>query len=115
MRNRLLLSIASVLALAAGFSACDSPASPSDGWHCDVGLTLPSSTAGSQGSPSGTGTGSTRDAALSAAYAQACDQLDLDSATASLCTAGQDFTVDYGDLSLIVISAAERSVQCARQ
>ena len=115
MRNRLLPWIASGLALAAGLSACDSPASPSDGWRCDVGITLPASTAGSQGSPSGTGTGSTRDEALSVAYAQACAQLDLDSATASLCQAGQNFTVDSGDLTLFVISAADRSVQCARQ
>ena len=114
MRNRLLLWIAFGLVLAAGFAACGSPSSPSDGWRCDVGLAVPS-TSGSQGPPSGTGTGATQEEALSTAYAQACEQLDLDSAAASLCRAGQDFTIEDGgsdDLSLHVISATE---QCARQ
>lgn len=99
-------------------SACDgSPSSPSAAWTCDVTLNLVPSTFGSRSSPSGSGsgsgTGATRDEALSGAYAQACAQLNLDSATEARCRAGDDFQVEGGGAGNIrLFSAVERSVSC---
>lgn len=98
--------------------ACDDgPLSPSANWTCDVTLTLAPSRFGSLSSPSGsgrgTGTGGTRDQALSAAYAQACAQLNLDNATAARCRAGDDFQVEGGSSGNVrLFSAVERSVSC---
>ena len=122
-KNRRQSAIRGVLATVALGSAfaiagCDgSPSSPSGGWSCDVTLTLVSSTVGSATSPSGSGRGSgsgaTRDQALSSAYAEACGQLDLDTATAASCRDGEDFRVEGGSSgNLRLFSAVERSVSC---
>ena len=107
------------LAVACGIPACDDggPGGPSETWRCNVTLTLVPSTIGSrrspQGSGRGSGTGSTRDQALSSALAEACEQLDLDSATARRCRSGADFQVEGGGSGNVrLFSAVERSVNC---
>lgn len=102
--------------LAIGLSACDGgPSSPSV--SCEVTLTLVPSRFNNLSSPTGTGrgtgTGTTRDEAMQAALAQACGQLNLDSATAAQCRSGADFRVEGGSSGNIrLFSAVERSVSC---
>ena len=117
LRRQRLTTMLALLGLWVVPTCGGGPSSPSAAWTCDVTLTLVPSTFGSLSSPSGvgrgTGTGSTRDEAQSSAYGQACGQLNLDSATAALCRAGDDFRVGGGGSGNIhLFSAVQRSVSC---
>ena len=87
-------------------------------WNPSV--TLVPASIGNLSSPTGTGngsgTGATREEALEKAFASACSQLPLDSATGSQCREGSDFSVEGGGAdSVRLFSSVDRSINCQSQ
>ena len=115
MRTTIRALLAGVVAL--GCSACDPDLASSETYECTVTLTLNPASFGNLSSPSGTGTGSgtadSEQAALSAAYRDACAQLPLSDSEARSCRNGDAFTVAGGGAGNVVLhSTVSRRVQC---
>ena len=90
--------VAAVAACSAGVGA--------EMWMCSVSLTLGDVTA------SGRGSGGSEDAALSAAFAQACAGLPISGETLQACRRGENFSVSTTSGNITFVDPAERSVRC---
>ena len=118
MRTTIRGLLAGVVALALSACAPDPAASSSLTYECTVTLTLNPASFGDLSSPSGsatgTGTADSEQAALSAAYRDACSQLPLSDSEARSCRNGDTFTVAGGGAGNVALhSTVSRRVQCS--
>ena len=104
-----VIYLSSVVCFLGIFVACGSDnGTGSPSWNCDVTLRLDSATG------DGSGSGGSRDEALTSALQIACSKLNLDSDQRSLCEGNMSFskTQTIGN-AIILVSPAERSIRCS--
>lgn len=76
-------------------------------WSCDVSLRLDTVTG------DGSGTGGSRDEALTAALQTACSKLNLDSEQRSQCERNQSFSTVQTTGNITIVTPGEKSIRCS--
>lgn len=103
-----LLGFTEVICLMSGFVACSGDSGvKSASWNCNVSLRLDSLTG------EGSGSGASRDEALTTALRIACSKLNLDSEQRSQCERNLDFASVQKIGNLTIVTPADKSIRCS--